>query len=258
MLSELESEASAVLARWLQAIEDVPPGTGVIEAADRPTMSQYLATQALRTSEERTLLGQGPGSALEIADLQTLHVAMLAAGAIQEAAAAVSNFVWILARNESGVVFYTSDHPVVLRTHDHHCLHFFQFSLPGTEVLLPLSSTVMFYAYDRSHWKKLAPFDGQVSPVRFTRELVESDNQAQIGIHVASCSATETSSPSPVRSAPHIPRCGITRETDSSGNNPSQGATERILPSGATMADMLALAKPDLDKTSFARVLRGE
>lgn len=42
MLSELESEASAIIARWLEAIKDVPPGTAVIEAADRPTMSQYL------------------------------------------------------------------------------------------------------------------------------------------------------------------------------------------------------------------------
>jgi len=33
--------------------------------------------------------------------------------------------------------FHTSDHPVVLRTHNHRCLHFFQFPQPGTEVLFP-------------------------------------------------------------------------------------------------------------------------
>lgn len=181
MLSALESNASAIMARWVDLVGHVAAGSAVIEPADRETISFYLATQAFRTSEVRVLLKQGLGEKIEAADVQTFHVAMLADKGIDEAAAAVSNFVWILARNKSGVAFYTSDHPVVFRTHDHHCLHFFQFPLPGTEVLLPLSSTVMFYAYERSHWKKLAPFDGQVSPVRFTRELVDSDNQAQVG-----------------------------------------------------------------------------
>jgi hypothetical protein len=181
MLSELESDASPIIARWVEFVGHAAAGTTVIEPADRETISLYLATQAFRTSEVRVLLKQGLGDKLEAEDLQTFHVAMLADEVINEAAAAVSDFVWTLARNESEVTFYTSDHPVVLRTHDHRCLHFFQFPRPGTEVLLPLSSTVMFYAYERSHWHKLAPFDGQVSPVRFTRELVESDNQAQIG-----------------------------------------------------------------------------
>jgi len=39
----------------------------------------------------------------------------------------------------------------------------------------------MFYAHEREHWHKLAAFDGQVSSVRFTPQLVESDNHAQVG-----------------------------------------------------------------------------
>ena len=181
MLSELESDASAIIARWVELAAHVAPGTAIIERADRDIITVYLATQAFRTAEVRVLLKQGLGDRLHATDVQTFHVAMLADDVIREAAAAVSDFVWILARNESGVTFYTSDHPVVLRTHDHHCLHFFQFPRPGTEVILPLSSTVMFYAYERTHWHKLASFDGQLSPVHFTRELVESDNQAQVG-----------------------------------------------------------------------------
>jgi hypothetical protein len=169
------------VARWVELVGHVAVGTTVIEPADRDTISFYLATQAFRTSEMRVLLEQGLGDKLEAADLQTFHVAMLTDEAINKAAAALSDFVWILGRNESKVPWYTSDHPVVLRTHGHHCLHFFQFPRPGTEVMLPLSSSVMFYAYEPTHWRKLASFDGQLSPVRFTRELVESDNQAQIG-----------------------------------------------------------------------------
>ena len=181
MLSALESDASAIIARWVELAGHVAPATAVIERADRDIIALYLATQAFRTAEVRVLLKQGLGDKLHATDLQTFHVAMLADDVIREAAAAVSDFVWILARNESGMAFCTSDHPVVLRTHDHHCLHFFQFPRPGTEVILPLSSTVMFYAYERTHWHKLASFDGQLSPVHFTRELVESDNQAQVG-----------------------------------------------------------------------------
>lgn len=181
MLSALESEASAIMVRWLDVAGEAPPGAAVIEPADREVMSFYLATQAFRTPEVRVLLEQGLSHKLRATDLQTFHVAMLADEVIHEAAAAVSDFIWALARNESGMAFYTSDHPVVFRTHDHHCLHFFQFPQLGTEVIFPLSSTVMFYAYERTHWHKLAAFDGQLSPVRFTRELVESDNQAQVG-----------------------------------------------------------------------------
>lgn len=181
MLSKLEGEASPIIARWLDTLEECPPGTVVIEDGDRGVMSQYVATQAFRTSEERILLEQGLGYALENTDLQTLHVAMLGDGVIQEAATTILDFVWILARNDSGQPFHTSDHPVVLRTHNHRCLHFFQFPQPGTEVLFPLSSAGMFYAYEREHWHKLAAFDGQVSSVRFTPQLVESDNHAQVG-----------------------------------------------------------------------------
>ena len=125
MLSELESDASAIIARWVELAAHVAPGTAIIERADRDIITVYLATQAFRTAEVRVLLKQGLGDRLHATDVQTFHVAMLADDVIREAAAAVSDFVWILARNESGVTFYTSDHPVVLRTHDHHCLHFF-------------------------------------------------------------------------------------------------------------------------------------
>ena len=181
-LADLEAQASQVTARWLHIMgQNQAPNAKVVEDNDRSIMAFYVATQAFRTPEQRILLSHGAAEALKDVDLQTFHVSMLADSFIDETAKAISEFVWILARNDSGFPFYTSDHPVVLRRHDHQCLHVFQFPEPGSEVLLPLSSTVMFYAYERTHWSKLAGWDGGISPVRFTQALVESNNSAQVG-----------------------------------------------------------------------------
>jgi len=181
MLSDLEWEASRIIARWVHAIWERPPGAMIVEDGDRDIMATYVATQALRTSEQRNLLKQGLNQAVEDTDLQGFHVAMLSDEFMRDAATAISDFIWILARNDSGSPFYTSDHPVVLRGHNHRCLHLFQFPQPGSELLFPLSSTLMFYAYERTYWEKVARFNGSISPVRFTPELVQSDNQAQVG-----------------------------------------------------------------------------
>ena len=102
MLSELEAEASAIIVRWTAVAGHVPPGTAVIEPAEREVFSLYLATQAFRTPEMRVLLKQGLGDKHDVTNLQTFHVDMLAGTDIHEAAAAVSGFVWIIAWNDSG------------------------------------------------------------------------------------------------------------------------------------------------------------
>lgn len=180
MLSELEAQVSRIITRWDQALGHPKPGIKIVDDGDRDIMGTYLATQAFRTSEQRILLEHGLDKSSEDTDLRSIHVVMLGSGYWRDAALAVSDFVWILALNDSGSPFYASDHPVVLRGNDHRCLHISQFPRPGSELLFPLSASSMFYAYERKHWEKLAPFDGCISPVRFTNELVESDNQSQV------------------------------------------------------------------------------
>jgi hypothetical protein len=197
MLSQLEGDASSIIARWTNALKDAPPLTPIVQESERETMSAFLAIQALRTSELRVLLQQGVEDSLDGRELQDLHVAMLGAGRWVDVASALSRFIWVLARNDSGLPFYTSDHPVVLRVHahdhggdqdeeqdhghGHRCIHIWQFPQPGTELLFPLSPSIMFYAYERDHWKKLEHVDGYSSPVKFTKDLVDGDNQAQVG-----------------------------------------------------------------------------
>lgn len=166
-------------------LDNSPPLTPIIDKNEREIMSVFLAIQALRTAEQRMLIRQGLASSMDDSVLQDFHVSVLESGYWMEAASALSDFIWILAVNKSGVPFYTSDHPVVLRVHGHEhghrCVHVWQFPQPGSELLFPLSPTAMFYAYDRNSWEGLGRVNGFSSPVEFTRELVEGDNIAQIG-----------------------------------------------------------------------------
>ena len=156
-----------------------PLGSGLIEPGgrivtiseiDRRTIATYIAVQALRTSEQRVALGQHTDIKMSKRDLQSFHLGILFEDSVvQKIAGAIGDCIWIFGRNSSSVPFYTSDHPVAARVHPgHRCIHPFQLPTEGAEIMLPLSATLMFYSYERSHLRSLEKFDGHVSPVRFT------------------------------------------------------------------------------------------
>ena len=181
-LARLESEAARITSSWIRLIE---PGGRIVTISeiDRRTIATYIAVQALRTSEQRVALGQHTDIRMSKRDLQSFHLGILFEDSVvQKIAGAIGDCIWIFGRNSSSVPFYTSDHPVAARVHPgHRCIHPFQLPTEGAEIMLPLSATLMFYSYERSHFRSLEKFDGHVSPVRFTTELVESDNQCQVG-----------------------------------------------------------------------------
>ena len=181
-LARLESEAARVTSSWIKLIE-AGGKIVTISGIDRRMIATYIAVQALRTSEQRVALGQLTDIKMSKRDLQSFHVGMFFEDSVvQEIAGAISDCIWTFGRNDSGVAFYTSDHPVAARVHPgHRCIHPFQLPTEGAEVMLPLSATLMFYGYERSHFRSLEKFDGYVSPVQFTKVLVESDNQCQVG-----------------------------------------------------------------------------
>ncbi len=181
-LARLEAKAARITSSWIRLIE---AGGRIVTISDidRRTIATYIAVQALRTSEQRVALGQLADLRRSKRDLQSFHVGMLFEGSVvQEIAGAIGDCIWTFGRNDSGVPFYTSDHPVAARVHpEHRCIHPFQLPTEGVEVMLPLSATLMFYGYERSYFRSLEKFDGHVSPVRFTTVLVESDNRCQVG-----------------------------------------------------------------------------
>jgi hypothetical protein len=183
-LADLESEAANITACWLRQIES--GGTVSIPSVNREIMSTYIAVQALRTSEQRALVAQAGNQSRTPTDTKLTHLALLLDSCVAEIAAAIHDSIWIFGRNDSGVPFWTSDHPVAVRrhpgvAHDHRCIHVLQLPCAGSEVLLPLSPTRFFYAYERTQWEKLEQFDGLVSPVQFTATLVQADNGCQVG-----------------------------------------------------------------------------
>ena len=181
-LARFESEAARITSSWIRLIE---AGSRIVTISeiDRRTIATYIAVQALRTSEQRVALGQHTDIRMSKRDLQSFHLSMLFEDSVvQTIAGAIGDCIWVFGRNNSSVPFYTSDHPVAARVYPaHRCIHSFQLPTEGAEVMLPLSATLMFYGYERSHFRSLEKFDGHVSPVRFTTELVESDNQCQVG-----------------------------------------------------------------------------
>lgn len=181
-LAGLEAEAARIMSAWIRLIE--AGGRNVtISEVDRGTISTYIAVQSLRTAEQRVVLGQLTALRGSMPDLQAYHVGILLEELlVQEVAEAIGECIWTFGRNDTGLPFYTSDHPVVVRVHPkRRCIHPLQLPNEGVEVMLPLSPTLMLYGYERSYFLSAEKFDGHVSPVQFTSVLVKSDNICQVG-----------------------------------------------------------------------------
>ena len=181
-LAGLETEAARIISSWVRLIETGHKAI-TISKTDRQTIATYIAVQALRTSEQRVALGQTIGTRMSERDLQSFHVGMLLAdSAVDKLAETIHNGIWLFGCNDTSVPFYTSDHPVAARVHpQRRCIHAFQLRVRGAEVMLPLSAILMFYCYERSYFGHIDRLDGYVSPVRFTAEFVEAENQCQVG-----------------------------------------------------------------------------
>ena len=77
--------------------------------------------------------------------------------------------------------FMTSDNPVCFKTRENNrwlkagILH------EGNYIVYPLSSDIVLYCKDRcAHWAPLAKFHDCLSPVGFTREMIDHENSGQV------------------------------------------------------------------------------
>jgi hypothetical protein len=177
--ADLEREAARITECWLRQVQG--RDAVIVRDVNREIMSLFIATQLLRTVEFRKVLSEAVGPCIQ-AELANLHARLLCDDLTLEAAAWLATFIWIFGVNDSGAPFYTSDHPVALRSHStHRCLHLGQFPQPDAEFSFPLSPTVILYGYEPTAFAKLKQFRDRVSPVLFTPSLVESDNIPQVG-----------------------------------------------------------------------------
>jgi Protein of unknown function (DUF4238) len=187
-LSKLESQASSIIGRviselsLLAALERV-----AISDDERIVLSEFIATQYFRTLELRDLmLYLLEDSGLVEDDLneeekKAIHFTMLSDfGFLERFAESIHKAIWIFAKNETGIPFITSDHPVCVK--DGNNLLWLKGVGPldsGSYIVFPVSPTLILYCKEFSFWSKLQDLDLCLSPVALDAGMVQHENCGQ-------------------------------------------------------------------------------
>jgi len=182
-LAVVEANVSMVTEQWLDWFCDLEFGKKIdIPEVNREEVALFIAVQYLRTLDAREIIGAlghiDPSDSKESVRLHTNLMWDL--NVVHSIRDRIKNSIWIFGRNQTEVPFITSDNPVSFKTQDNRQWVRMGILLPGVYAVYPLSPDIVMYCYDRSNWEKLSKFDACLSPVRFTAELVESDNWGQV------------------------------------------------------------------------------
>ena len=186
--SALESRIAGLTERWLSSAANLNPIEKVeMTDEERQEMSLFISLQFLRTAEQRDILAafaQETAYKEEISKDEkiNLHAAMLWNGhVVQDIAERVHKSIWLFGRNTTETPFITSDNPVCVKTPDNRMwLKAPGILSPGTYIVFPLSPQIMLYCKEPSHWAALKQFDASMSPVTFSKEMVEHENSGQV------------------------------------------------------------------------------
>ena len=189
-LADIESEVYKITENWLYLLET--EGAVKIPQINREIISLFLALQLQRTAEARIILVQFAKELQTIGELKKeynpekdargLHTQLLwDKESVDMVTKRIADCIWIFAKNDSGQSFYTSDNPALIKSLDNK-----QWLLgsdvlePGMYIVYPLSPIWILYCKDRQSWSKLAKFDGLISPVGFTKDMVNHENSGQV------------------------------------------------------------------------------
>lgn len=170
-----ELEASKVINDLISALED--GSFTKISSKQRETLSIFLVFQFIRTKEFREMLIEGLEKITKAAAEKVVgkdevvdvkfnkeHAALQHAEMIVDydwtitVADLVRNHIWILCKNDTEELFYTSDHPVTMRGH----LGTIGFAAPGIEISYPISSTSLLLICERGCFKHFETSDGML------------------------------------------------------------------------------------------------
>jgi hypothetical protein len=180
----VEANTALVTEQWLDWFTDAPLGTKIeIPAANREEVSLFIAVQYLRTADTREIVCALVDRPMTQEEQIATHTSLLwnleTVHAIRDR---IYRSIWVFGRNETDSPFIASDNPVAFRTADNRQWHRGGILSPELYVVYPLSPDVVMYCYDPHHPKfgPFAKFDGCLSPVRFDRDMVESENGGQV------------------------------------------------------------------------------
>jgi hypothetical protein len=183
-LSVLETNASLITDQWLYWFSDLDLGRQIdIPDANREEVALFVAVQWLRTLDQREIISAlGNIDPTDLKERARRHTnVMWDFGIISDIRDRIKNSVWIFGRNETAEPFITSDNPVAFKTPDNRQWTRSGILLPGVYAVYPLSPEIVMYCYDPvGRWAEISKFANSLSPVRFTQELVDSDNCGQV------------------------------------------------------------------------------
>jgi hypothetical protein len=187
--SELEGSAAAITSTWLDQIRDGSAGQSLgISDDERSTIALFLALQFLRTTDMRDQIARFADSSdaeapvLTPAEAQQVHLDILwDEKTVNAPATRISGLAWTFAKNPSPVPLVTSDNPVTFKTGDNRMWLKVGISEPETYLTFALAPDVAMYGYpDEGRYRSLYKFDGQISPVELSVEMVDGDNTAHL------------------------------------------------------------------------------
>lgn len=190
-LSDIESEVYKITENWLSLLE--MKGAVKIPQINREIISLFLALQLQRTAEVRITLVQFAKYLQTMGELKkeydpekdarSLHTQLLwDKKSMDNVTKRIADCIWIFAKNDSAQPFYTSDNPALVKSFDNkEWLFGSDVFEHGMYIVYPLSTKWILYCKDRQPWRKLSRFDGLVSPVEVTVDMVNHENSGQVG-----------------------------------------------------------------------------
>lgn len=185
--SELEGEVALITSQWLDWLREVGPGERIpIPDVNRELLSRHIALQFLRTAGTRDILAifgeNTEGRELSPEQRRNLHMYMLwSSKLVHELEERIRASTWIFGKNDTEVPFVTSDNPVAFRTGDNSMWWRNGLWTSGTYAVFPLAPDIVMYCHPAEPpWLAITELNECLSPVRFTQEMVASENSGQV------------------------------------------------------------------------------
>ncbi len=186
--AELEYEVARIAGQWLDWIRECELGAELpIPDTNRDLVSLFLGLQFLRTADTREILSafyttaSNPDTTSKD-DERRLHTDLpWHDDTVKRFASTIREATWVFGHDKSPRPFITSDNPVAFRTSDNRMWLKAGMLGGGTYLVYPVAPDVMMYCYPIAGvWEQVAMFNGHVSPVVFTNELVDTENSGQV------------------------------------------------------------------------------
>jgi hypothetical protein len=188
-LAILEGRASRIIGTIVLCLPSLQPLDKVTLTEDeRRELSFFLAVQFLRSAEQRetlALFAVESGSYKELPsdeERTNLHAQMLyTSGLVEMITDRLMNSIWVYARNETPLPFWTSDNPVAFKTGNNQMwLKGPGILEKGSYIVFPLTPKHVLYCKEPEHWAAARAFDSCLSPVKLSVDMVKHENAGQV------------------------------------------------------------------------------